>query len=755
MELNISKFLAQFFLEAREKLVNVQNIMVELEQNPGQRELLGKIQRDMHTIKGSSRMVGLKEISALAHRMEDAFALLGSQSGEVIAATIEASQEGRPVPDHGQIMDQLQGVLDFKAPPSSPPLAQPGGEGKKKFKLDYSALKRSIHTREAPPAPPPPPAAAQQETAPAVVVEERVEAAAAPANSPEKKYLKIESAKIETIINQLTDLLSKKYFFTSVGTTFHRLEVILDGFKSEWNSFKDAGWADFSMIESMSQIDNMLDLFQRHLFDYQRDYQMNVAVFENSLRDLFDNLLDIKLTPLSTIFSVYPRFVRDYAHGSAKKIRLFLRGGDIQLDKNVIERINEPLIHLVRNACDHGIEAPKERVAAGKEEMGTLIIEANKKGNRVEIVVSDDGKGLSRERILAVAVERGLVDAARAADLDDADVWALIFHANFSTAAAVTDISGRGVGMDVVSKVIHQLGGTVRIETRAGQGSSFHLEFPISIFTNRVMVLSEAGRTYAIPSGLIRRIVRLRPEDIQHKHDYSVVIHEGEIYTVAKLARILGGENHWNRGNEPQSLILPKITDKKIGIVVDEIRCEAEVIIKELGPFLGKRRFVYGVVIGERGDLQTVLDLHDIVKSEEFSRKVKILRPVAAAAGGPRSILVVDDSLLVREMERNVLENAGYQVDTAINGLDGVNKAISKRYDLILGDIEMPEMDGFEMIEQLRRIDEYKVTPIIVLSTREREEDKIRGIQVGANAWLQKQHFEDREFLDTIKSFIG
>ncbi|HNX98914.1 MAG TPA: response regulator, partial [Candidatus Aminicenantes bacterium] len=319
----------------------------------------------------------------------------------------------------------------------------------------------------------------------------------------------------------------------------------------------------------------------------------------------------------------------------------------------------------------------------------------------------------------------------------------------------VTDISGRGVGMDVVSRVIHQLNGSIRTETKPGQGTAFHLEFPISIFTNRVMILTEEGRTYAIPSGLIRQIVRLKPSDILHKHDYSVVVHEGEIYTVAKLARVLGGNTGWGRGEKTLTLLLPKITDRKIGIVVDEIQCEAEVIIKELGSFLGKRRFVYGIVIGERGDLQTVLDLHDIVQSEEFSRKVKILRPPATAGGGPKSILVVDDSLLVREMERNVLENAGYLVETAINGLDGVNKAISKRFDLILGDIEMPEMDGFEMIEQIRRIEEYKVTPIIVLSTREREEDKIRGIQVGANAWLQKQNFEDREFLNVIKSFIG
>ena len=369
--------------------------------------------------------------------------------------------------------------------------------------------------------------------------------------------------------------------------------------------------------------------------------------------------------------------------------------------------------------------------------------------------IRDDGRGLSREHIVAAAVQRGLTDNAKAAVLEDADVWAFIFEPSFSTAAEVSDISGRGVGMDIVNKVIHQLNGSVRIDTSPGQGTAFLLEFPITIFTNRVMILTEGGRTYAIPSNLIRRIVKLRKGDIQFKHDYVVVVHDGEIYTVAKLSQILGVAPDWGRGEKPLVLVLPKITDKKIGIVVDAVEFESEVIIKELGPFLGKRRFVYGIVIGERGDLQIVLDLHDIVESDEFTSQAKVLRSTASTDQGPRAVLIVDDSLLVREMEKNVLENAGYWVETAINGLDGVDKAMSRQFDLILSDIEMPEMDGFEMIEQIRRIEGYKLTPIIVLSTREREEDKIRGIQVGANAWLQKHDFEGRKFLGVIKNFIG
>jgi two-component system chemotaxis sensor kinase CheA len=308
--------------------------------------------------------------------------------------------------------------------------------------------------------------------------------------------------------------------------------------------------------------------------------------------------------------------------------------------------------------------------------------------------------------------------------------------------------------MDIVKRTVGALNGSLSIATRPGLGTTFTMEFPIAIFTTQVMFVSDGGTAYALPSSLIRQIVRLDTRSVRQKHDYATVVHDDEIYTVARLGQVLGGEGRLPESG-PMFLILPKIGDRRIGILVDDILHENEVIIKELGPFLGKRRFVFGVVIGERGELLTVLDLHDLASSAAFSRRIQAAGPTALAARMRRRVLVVDDSLLVREMEKNVLEMAGYEVVTAINGLDGYNKAISGRFDLILADIEMPEMDGFELIENVRKIRDYAEVPMIVLSTRDREQDKIRGIQVGASAWLQKQNFDDREFLRVVRSFIG
>lgn len=788
MALNVSKFLDQFYMEAREKLADIQENMVELENNPNDKEAILSIQRDMHTIKGSSRMVGLKEISKLAHLMEDAFLQFHSGRAAVTAGImtilyrgvdgvselLRLAEDKKPLAGTDaaanlpRLQDDIKRVIDGKVPSEAEEREQPGKDEtanvKRKFKLDFNVLKKkfkdtvpkiekveTLETVEAPPSEPEPltpPEPVLQEEKPVETVIQR---------SPlmEKTHLKVQSEQFETIINQVTDLLSKRYFFNSVLQTAGEFSRLIRGLRKEWHDYKSGGTGT-NAVETASNIDTTVDLFLKKIQGFERDYQVNLGNFEGALRDIYDNMLDLKLTPLSTIFNIYPRFVRDYAYRTDKKIRLFIRGGGTYLDKTVIEKINEPMVHLIRNACDHGIESPEAREKKGKPPHGTIIVEADKKGGHVEIKISDDGAGIDKERILQKAVEEKLVDPKTAELLEEKEIFDLIFQTGFSTAGQVSDTSGRGIGMDIVKRVTRQFGGNVDIESRKDEGTTVRLEFPISIFTSQVTYIREEGVVYAVPCNLIRRIVKLDPAagDIKEKTDYSVVVYNDEVYTVAKLNQVLMGQTA-GIGKAPVFMILPKVTDKKIGIIVDQIMHESEVIIKDLGQFLGKRKYVYGMVIGERGELQTVLDIHDVAASDEFSRKIKILTPVKPGAVEKQTVLVVDDSLLVREMERNLLENAGYAVVTAVNGIDGYNKALTRRFDLVMADIEMPEMDGFEMIENMKKIEGYGDVPTVVLSSLEREDDKIRGINLGVNAWLQKQNFDEKEMLKLIKRFIG
>jgi len=791
MALNIEKFLAQFFLEASEKVQRVENKLIELENNPNDEQSLLAIQRDMHTVKGSARMVGLAAISQLAHRLEDIFSYFSGQRGlfktqfleklyQVLDVLKTAIEKRKDISEQefGECVKKVEEIKTEASQQQRVPeesFKEQTGTNRKVYSIDFNTLKKRIASlrpdfvekeksdqqligskiekkdvkeiKEERVAP-------NVESSGEVKTEKVVERDSAVIHGPvEKSYIKIEADRLNTSINQITDLLAKKYFFSNVLKTFQTISRLAESIHQEISLLTNSSRAFYHQDEQYENIKRSFELFQKTISDFERQFQLQLNNFESGLKDIYDNLLDLKLTPIMNIFELFPRFVRDFAQKNNKKIKLYMRGGDTQLDKTIIEKINEPLIHLIRNACDHGIESPEERLRAGKEETGTIILEANKKGNRIEIKISDDGRGLNRNKIVEKAVQNGLISAEKASQLDDQEIFQFIFETGFSTAEKITETSGRGIGMDIVRRVLQELGGTVAINSISGKGTTFCLEFPIAIFTNRVLFIREGNRMYALLSSLIRGIVRVKGRQIKVKSDFYQVVVKNEVYVVAKLEQIiLKKEPDFSR--KDYYLIFPKNSEKKIALVVDQILNEDEVIIKECGPFLGKVKYVSGLIIAENGDLITVLDFYDLISSGEFARKYRLLQPVKTQKEVKKKILVVDDSLLVREMEKNLLESNGFDVVTAINGLDGYNRALTENFDLILADIEMPEMDGFEMIEKLRSFEQYSRTPIIVLSTRDREEDRIRGVKSGANAWLQKQNFDESEFLRLVRSFL-
>ncbi len=786
MALNISKFLEQFFIEAEDKLSSIQMKMVDYEKNPKDTDSLISIQRDIHTIKGSSRMVGLKKISEIAHSLEDAIEALSSnrinitnesmgvlyRGIDMVSSMVVKRGEADPnTGDNDPSFDKVKEDLSELLTGKSETTIEIGKEknlknirGKKKINLDFEKLRKNIKRKK------------KKDVAPQPEINELEivkKAASYLASSVlktdlnkkddkventevnKKEYLKIEKKRIDVIINKVTDILTKKYVFSNLLSNIKNIRSIAENINQEWVNFYKGGSEDIKNndLERRSAITHGLEHINKTLWNTEQYFATDINSFEGSIKDLYDKLLELKLTPLSTIFNIYPRFVRDYGHRNNKNISIFIRGEDTEVDKILTKKINEPLVHLIRNSCDHGIEFSEERIKLGKPEHGTIIVEAIKKGNRVEIKVSDDGRGLDKDKIIETAILKEMITKKKIAEMDDKEIYNIIFEAGFSTSDSVSDTSGRGMGMNIVKKVLHSFGGSIYVETEKNKGTTFILDFPISIFTNSVLFVEEEKREYAIPSNFIKSIVKIDSENINERSGYSVIVHNDEIYTVAKLNQILYGESS-GISDKSLYLIIPKGTEKKIGILVDNILYETNVIIKETGPLLGKLKYIFGLIIGNKGDIISVLDLHDLTESSEFSKKIKMITPPSEKNKKKKKILIVDDSILVREMEKNLLEGAGYEITTAINGLDGYNKAISNLYDLIVADVEMPEMGGLEMLENIKKIEGYAEIPTIVLSTVEKEEDKIRGLKIGANAWLQKQDFNDREFIDVIKSFI-
>ena len=772
MAFSLDKFLNQFYSEAKEKLENIENNLIEFENNPNNLEIAQQIQRDMHTIKGSSRMVGLSEIGDIAHKFEDLFLEISNENIkpnklifdlllkgiDSIKELIEKSKKKEKLSSFKNLINEIENIIEKRG------LIEEGIKtekkpNKKKFKIDFESLKfkfsekkdkkqkkekkhdkkRILKEKESK-------KLIKEEVKPEDEKKEKLEH-----KRFKHEFIKIDSKKISRVLNSITDIISKKYFLKKTIHDNNELIYYFEKFKNEW--FKEVN--ELNIKNSKLEILNKsIDVIFRKIINNTREYNLSLTNFENLLNNHYDLILDLKLTPLSSIFNLFPRFVRDYSHKTNKKIRIFIRGADTLLDKNIIEKLNEPFIHLIRNSCDHGIETPEERKKKGKPEVGNIIIEAKRKGNRVEISIKDDGRGLDNEKIIKKAIKMGVIDQKIADKLSFAETHNLIFESGLSTSKLITETSGRGIGMDVVKRILQELNGNILIKSEKNRGTEFIIDVPVSIFTNRILFIKDNKTVYAIPSSMIKKIFSIKASEIKQKHDYSVVIYKGEIFTVAKLSSILNSTESEINPNDNLFIIIPKIGEKKIGIIVDNILYEKDAIIKETGDFLGKQKFVYGIVIGERGELIIIIDMFDIDSYFSLNKRAKITQEIKPKDNRKKLILIVEDSLLVREMEKNVLESAGYNVHLATNGIEGLDMVASNKYDLILSDIEMPEMDGFEMIENIKKNPEHQNIPIVILSTKDSDEDKIRGVKIGADAYLNKQEFNEKEFLEVIKKLI-
>ena len=784
MSSNLAKFRKHFFLEAREKLTAIQAEMVELEQDSEQPETLLALRRHVHTVKGSARMVGLDRISTLAHQLEDILDFLQQQGAgleqetinslyhgiDALNALLEEAESGKemdsetPLPPLNEKLLQLVETSrkqNFAASKKHGHQEKDAGKSQpRRIQLDFESMRRHLATameekkanskdKESGPAERPPAAATTFPASPP-----RFAQLPSPLRASEKKYIKVENERIEDIVNQATDLLTKSFSFRGIAQKLLEGNRLALALKESFRQVEKSSPA----TEQMLQAGLMLDLLERNLSSLEKNFELNSLSFFNLLNDLCAKLLDLKLTPLSSITGIYPRFARDLAFRSGKKVRLFMRGCDLELDQAIIDKIGEPLVHLLRNALDHGIESPQTRKERGKDATATVVIEAGKTATHAYITVSDDGAGLNREEILKKAREKKIITKHELDKLSDQEVYNLVFTPGLSTSSEISEISGRGLGMEIVRKTIQQINGRVAVSSAPGIGTTVKLEFPVSIFTTSILILADEDRLFAIPSSLVGSLRKIGRESLKKSGHETMVTANGKMINVRKLSRILGFNEKTDNDRREWYLLTPRVSDRPVGLLLDEVIQETEAIVKETGPFLGKQLFVHGLTLNEKGEVVVVLDLYDLIAAENFDRP-EIQNPdeqknEQTKKEKKKSVLLIDDSLPVREILRSTLEHAGFLVDTARNGLDGFQKALSGFYDLIVTDIEMPEMDGFEMIDKLKKSEQYQKTPFIILSTRENDNDKARGLRAGASAWISKQTFVEKEFTGLVRSLI-
>jgi len=471
----------------------------------------------------------------------------------------------------------------------------------------------------------------------------------------------------------------------------------------------------------------------------------------------------VRMLPLSTITGTFSRMVRDLAHSAGKEAILEITGGDTELDKQVLEQIKDPLLHLLRNAVDHGLETKEARAKQGKAPAGTITLTAEQTGKNIVIRVSDDGSGLNLEAVRQSIARRGVLDVET---LTEADLKEAIFTAGVSTSPIITDISGRGVGLDIVRRNVEALRGTVDVSSGLGQGTTFTLTLPLRLASSRGLVVQSAGHTFAVPLNAIQKIERYTPQQISSLEGHDTVLYDGQPLTLVRLSDVLelppfsspptGGA----QGEEEILAIVVAAAERRMAFAVDGLGSEQEMVIKGLGKQLSRVGGIAGATVTGDRKVVLVLNVGDLIKLSMRGRQRSVLStlsaPVhAAAENTQKQILIVDDSITTRTLEKNILEAAGYDVRLATDGQEALaNIASAGVPDLIVTDVAMPRMNGFELTQHVKEDASTGHVPVILVTSLDSDEDKAQGIAVGADAYIVKSSFDQDNLLETIEQLI-
>lgn len=472
---------------------------------------------------------------------------------------------------------------------------------------------------------------------------------------------------------------------------------------------------------------------------------------------LYREVVTTRMRPFGDGVEGLPRLVRDVARQLGKEARLEITGRATEADREILERLDAPLNHCIRNSLDHGLELPSDRVAAGKPPAGTIRLDARHWAGLFVVTVSDDGRGVNIERLRRTIVDRGLASGTVASTLTDAELLEFLFLPGFSTSSVVTDISGRGVGLDAVQEMAKSVGGVARVTSVAGRGLSIRLELPLTLSVVRTLVAEVGGEPFAFPITRIARALMLERNDLAvfaGHHCFTLDGHRIGVVSAHEVLKISSAPA-WT-GAIP--VVLLGDGAERYGLAVDRFVGEFDMVVRPLDPRLGKVQDVSASALMEDGTPVLILDTEDLVRSVATQLQGGRLRGLGEAATRAvrrRRVLVVEDSVTVRELERSLLKGRGYDVEVAVDGMDGWNAVRSGQYDLVVSDVDMPRMTGIELVSRIRADQRLRSLPVIIVSYKDREEDRMKGLDAGADHYMTKNSFQDDTFIRTVLDLIG
>ena len=755
-DLSAFSMLDLFRMEADSQTQILTDGLLAMERHAGDAAAVESMMRAAHSIKGAAAIVGLQVVVQLAHGMEDSF--VAAQHGrlkltpervDVLLSGVDLIVQLSRLDDAGaeawlaanatqidQTLNAIAGIAELPELPALPSAPAPAPLPPEAAE-SQAAVASGLAGEEAETAAPAPRTAT---------------GAAAPAKAQGQNFDKLLSLASESRINahQMHPFIGAlQRFKRNQSSLFSAIEHLHEAISRSG----DAGLMEKSLL-ALQKTQPLKQFMLEHIADIETYERRLLAVSQG----MVDEVLALRMRPFRDGIHAFPRMVRDLARSLGKEVQLEIDGEDTLVDRDILAKIESPLNHMLRNAIDHGMEGPYERIDAGKTAMGTIRMEARHRAGMLSIEISDDGRGVDLEKIRQSVIERKMASPAMAAALSPGELLEFLFLPAFSLKATANQLSGRGVGLDIVHETIRQQNGTVRLESEPGRGFRALITLPLTQSIVRALVIDIQGEAYAIPIVKVESVVRVPQAAIHTLENKQFFELKGEHLGLVSAAQVLElGETPGSADDLP--VVVIGRGKQSYALVVDAIRGEQSLAVQAIDPIFGKMRDISAAALLDDGEPVLILDVPDLLLSIDKLLHEGGLHQLAQAGHAQqrraKRILVVDDSLTVREMERKLLLARGFEVDVAIDGIDGWNVVRSGEYDLVITDVDMPRMDGIELVSLIKKDLHLHKLPVMIVSYKDRPEDGARGLSAGADYYLTKGSFHDETLLDAVADLIG
>ena len=769
-DLSSMSMLDLFRQEAENHCATLSDNLLTLEQHPTDAEALAALMRAAHSIKGAARVVDLPLVVGLAHAMEDIF--VAAQQGKIILGQEHIDRLLNGMDLCTEIADQSDSELPAWFSAQEKPVKDLEEIFRKiaAGQMPVAAPAAAPQTAPRATAPGAAPASPKATAAPATPAEtkppgkKKPEATEAAGDKPADRALRVSAEGMNRLMGYAGEVRVESRWLPTFAQKILLLKHRQDDVHRLLNIYAETISIGTSEEMSRSGFRNLIakvDICRNQANAILAEVEDHARRATEISHHLYREVLANRMRPFADGARAFPRMVRDVARELGKQVRFEIIGEETLVDRDILEKIEAPLNHLIRNAIDHGVEPPERRRAAGKHETGVVRLEAHHSAGMLSIIVSDDGCGIDVERLRNAVIAKKMITEEAARQLRDTELFEFIFLPNFSTRDTVSKVSGRGVGMDVVHSAVHEVRGIIRTSTQPGAGTAFELLLPLTLSVMRSLLVDICGEGYAFPLVAIDHVIRLPAGEVREVEGRQYMTFGQDRIGLISATQVLGKKEKNEPEDEGRDLLVVIISDRynRYGLLVDKFLEIRDLVVQPLDRRLKKVQDISAVAILEDGTPVLIVDVEDMVHSIDGLIAGNRLRRVGTdetlTERTIKRILVVDDSITVREVERKMLALKGYDVTTAVDGMEGWNAVRNEKFDLVVTDVDMPRMDGIEFVSLIRQDTRFATLPVIIVSYKDREADRARGLEAGADFYLTKGSFQDETLVRTVEDLIG